>query len=355
MKFKSLFPYLLFGSLTLLPKGATDTQEKGSSLHAQQIVQTQTVPSTKEKIDAKAQELCDTYIDNVLQGQKNIKNSKKRHSRAVLDEFPGAVVRWYCIFGQYTQLNRAVADLGDTLSLIPFEARHSCPEFRRLMKNKYNAPEYAGTIYSGKMYKSNKDYSNALSAFLKAKRVTDSTPDSVRQTLIQQFAKNNFSVESLHPGAIVIIQKSNTPSNTHAVVYLGRGCVENGSFVPDTNGKHLYAGYNNETIADMFGTYRTDKLFVADIYGIAVAEYTKELNRIQNMEYDDMFDYVYNVPSDLYAMAPAQKTLRNMATEKYFNKNFEPATLPIVNTAKVMSPLLTQPNIIRQRTTRIAR
>ena len=100
MKFKSIFPYLLFGSLTFLPKGVSNVRENGSVLHAQQIVQTQTVPSTKEKIDAKAQELCDTYIDNVLQGQKNIKSSKKRHSRAVLDEFPGAVVRWYCIFGQ---------------------------------------------------------------------------------------------------------------------------------------------------------------------------------------------------------------------------------------------------------------
>ncbi|MBR6838105.1 MAG: hypothetical protein IKM94_00860, partial [Alphaproteobacteria bacterium] len=112
MKFKSIFPYLLFGSLSFLPKGATDAQEKGSSLHAQQIVQTQTVPSTKEKIDAKAQELCDTYIANVLQGQKNIKSSKKRHASAVLDEFPGASVRWYCIFGQYTQLNRALESLG---------------------------------------------------------------------------------------------------------------------------------------------------------------------------------------------------------------------------------------------------
>ena len=333
MKFTAVFKYLLLGSLTLLPRGAGETRDgKSSSLHAQEIVQTQ-IPNVDEKIDAKAQDLVDAYISNVLAGQNRIKHSKKGHSRAVREEFPGAVVRWYCIYGQYSQWNRAVAEMGDTLNLIPFDARHSCPEYRRLMKQKYSGPEYAGVLYNGKMFKSDKDYNNALAAFLKRNRVDKNTPDSVRESVIKKFAQNNFSIESLHPGAMVIIQKSNTPSNTHAVMYLGCGRMENGEFIPDTNGKHLYAGYNNESIEDVFAAYRTDHIFAVDMYNLSRVAYAQEYQKVQNMNYDDMFRYVYNEPYDgLYVLEPNKTSLRAMATEKYFDKNkqnFQPTVTPV--------------------------
>ena len=326
MKFKVVLPYLLFGSLMLAPKGMGEFRdsENSSSLHAQQI-STQNILNTQKQIDAKAQELCDTYIANVLQGQENIKHSKTSHSRAVAKEFPGAVIRWYCIYGQYTQWNRAVSELGDTLHLIPFEARHSCPEFRRQMKQKYSGPEYAGVLYNGKMFKSDKDYKNALSAFLVRNHVTDSTPDSVKQSIINKFAQNNFSAESLHPGAILIVQKSATPSNTHAIMYLGKGYMRNGVFVADPKGKVLYAGYNNESIDDIFSVFPTNRIFAVDMFELARYAYTQEFQKIQNMNYNEMYQYVYDVPQDLYALSPRHQDLKKMAQEKYFNKaKFEP-------------------------------
>ena len=353
MKFKAIYKYLLFGSLALFPRGCGEFHdEKSYPLHAQEIVQTN-VPNVDDQINAKAQDLVDTYIDNVLAGQNRIKHSKKGHARAVLDEFPGAFVRWYCIYGQYNQWNRAVAEMGDTLKLIPFDARHSCPEFRRLMKQKYSGPEYAGVLYNGKMFKSDRDYNNALAAFLKRNKVTDETPDSVRQNIINKFAQNNFSIESLHPGAMVIIQKNNTPSNTHAVMYLGRGRMKNGKFIPDTNGKHLYAGYNNESIEDVFAAYRTDHIFAVDMYNLSRVAYTQELQKVQNMDYDEMFRYVYDEPyQGSYALAPNTKTMRAMATDKYFNKqNFQPTVQPVrmVTASVVPGPMFNNPvNYVRK-------
>jgi len=343
MKFKAILPYFIFGSLVLAPKAIGKSGVSGATKSA---TTEQTMPklSAQDKIENKAQELCDTYIDNVLQGQKRIKNTKGGHKRAVLSEFPGAYTRWYCIYGQYTQLNRAVSELGDTLNLIPYDGRHACPAFRSEMQKKYSGKEYAGALHNGKMLKPDA-YNRARDAYLKKNHVTAETSDSVRNAVIARFEKNNFSVESLHPGAILIIQKSATPSNTHAVMYLGRGRVENGVFVPDSNGKFMYAGYNNEAIDDIFKTFNTNRIFAADIYDIACVEYNKEFDKIQNMQYDDMFRYVYNMPSDLYAIAPNQSALRDMAAEKYFDKqHFIPKFQPVQeNTASVI------PNISASR------
>lgn len=350
MKLKSIFPYLLFGSLLFIPNGANKSNAPKTGFATHQIIDTN-IPNTRDLINAKAQELVDTYIDNVLQGQKNIKHGKGGHRTAVLREFPGAYVRWYCIYGQYTQLNRALGSLGDTLTVIPFGGRHSCPEFRRLMKQKYSGPEYAGALHNGKMYKSDKDYNTALNAYLRHNNVNADTPSDVRQKLIDRFAQNNFSIESLHPGTILIIQKSATPSNTHAVMYLGRGRMENGVFVPDSNGKFLYAGYNNESIDDVFTTYRTNRMFAADIYDIAAVEYSKELNKIQNMKYEEMFRYVYDMPCDLYAMTPNIQSLREMATDKYFNnQDFSPYMQPVKQNMASMFPMIQiMENRVRQQ------
>jgi len=341
MKIKSIFPYLLFGSLVFTPKGI-DKIHKTHNSNLNQSVVTTTTHIPQEKADKKAQELCEVYIDLVLQGQKNIKNSKGSHRDAVLKEFPGAVVRFYCIYGQYTQLNRAVAELGDTLNLIPFSGRHACPTFRTEMKKKYSGKEYTGALHSGKMFKSDAAYNQALQAFLKHNKVTDKTPQDVRDKVIARFKANNFSAEVLHPGTILIIQKSATPSNTHAVMYLGRGHVEKDKFIPDPDGQFIYAGYNNESIGDIFTTYNTNYIFAADIQTIASVTYSKELQKIQRMDYEDLFRFVYDMPSDMYAMAPTYTYLQAMAESKYFDKQqFQP--LPVLSKKNVATINLLPP------------
>ncbi len=322
MKFKNILPYLLFGSLVLLPKGVQKFHNTDYSLHARQtFINDGKDDLQKTAFDKKAKDLCDIYIDFVLQGQKNIKNGRGGHRKSVLREFPGAYTRWYCIYGQYVQLNRALSELGDTLNLIPFDGRHSCPEFRRLMKQKYSNEKYAGALHSGKMYRSDAAYHTALRAYLKHNHIDESTPDSVRQKFINRFARDNFSVESLHPGTILIYQKSATPSNTHAVMFLGRGRVQNEEFIPDEKGKFLYAGYNNESIEDVFGIYNTNRMFAADIFCLATIEYQQEFDKIQNMNNWDLFRFVYDVPNNThYATVYNRQQLLDMARDKYFDK-----------------------------------
>ena len=336
MRFRKILPYLLFGSLVAIPKMTDEFHDIGISAHAKTIV-TQPTPTQQELIQEKAKELCDTYIELVLQGQKNIQNRNNKkisHARAVLEELPGAPMGLYCIYGQYTQFNRALQRMGDTLNLIPYDARNACPRFKYEMRNKYNSPEYKGALHNGKMFKSDKAYNTALKAYLKNKNVTEQTSDSVRQAVIARFEKNNFSVESLHPGTILIVQWNDSPSNTHAVMFLGKGRVENGKFVSDSSGKYMYAGYNKESIDDVFKILNTDRIFAADMYEIACASYKQELNKIENLKNEDLFQYVYNAPMDMYAMIPSRHALQNMASKKYFYKNKqdfqpEPAMLRI--------------------------
>ncbi len=341
MKFKTVLPYMFLGSLMLFPKGGGEVRKSAASLRAQPVA-TQTIPSYETQIKEKAKELCDTYIDLVLQGQDNIKSRKGPYGKAVRTELPGAPVGLHCMYGQYTQLNRALYALGDTMKLIPRDARSSCPNFRTEMRKKYSGDEYAGVLHNGKMFKSESDYNHALEAFLKHRKVTDSTPDAERKKVIAQFEKNNFLASSLHPGAILIIQKSADPNNTHAIMYLGRGRVEDKKFVEDPNGQFIYAGYNNESIGDIFTTYRTNHIFAADIYGIAMVAYAKELDNIKNMSDDELFRFVYDIPSDVYAFTPTRKYLQEMATEKFFDKqNFVPkmpTVMPITTASMPLFP-----------------
>lgn len=322
MKFKVFCKYLLAGSLITLPNGVGHFRDTGMSVHAQQVITPKETSVVQPRIDSKAKNLCDTYINFVLQGQKNIKSGKGGHARSVQRELPGAPAKWYCLFGLYTQLNRALNQMGDTLTLIPFTSRNACPTFRKEMRQKYSAQEYAGALHSGKMFKSDVEYNRALEAFLKHNRITDSTPEDKRNAVIAKFQKNNFKASDLHPGAIIIVQHNNISSNTHAITYLGRGRVEHGKFVPDENGAFIYAGYNNESIGDIFKVYNTKHIFAADIYNIAQVDYGKEYDKLMNMEHDDLFRFVYDMPQENCWLAPTDRQLAQLATEKYFNRNF---------------------------------
>ncbi len=339
MRFKLFYKYLLAGSLMTLPKGVSDFHKTDMSAHAYKIEQTELF-ATQKKIDAKAQELCDTYIDFVLQGQQNIKSYQTGRGKmaAVWHELPGAPSGLYCMFGQYTQLNRALDELGDTITLVPFTSRNACPTFRSEMRKKYGTPEYQGVIYNGKMFRSDTEYNRALAAFLKHNHITDSVDAQKRNSVIARFEKNNFKASCLHPGAIIIVQHNSTPSNTHAIMYLGRGRVENDKFIADENGGFIYAGYNNESVGDIFKTYNTNHIFAADIYNIARVDYAKELNRVTNMDDKELFRFVYDMPSDLCLAQTPHKQLETMAREKYFNKqNYAPA-VPVMRPNMAISP-----------------
>ena len=353
MKFRLFCKYFLIGSLMALPKGVDNFHDTGISLHAQQTVLVDNIPSTQDKIDKKAQELCDTYIEFVLQGQKNIKNNKARYRRAVQQELPGAPMTpghtWHCIYGQYTQLNRALKSLGDTITLIPYDGRNACPAFRTEMQKKYSGTEYAGALHSGKMFKSDNDYNRAMNAYLKYNHINDSTPDDKRNAVIARFEKNNFKASDLHPGTIIIVQHNNASSNTHAIMFLGRGRVENGEFIEDKNGKFIYAGYNNESVGDIFTTYNTNRIFAADIYNIASVSYAKELQNVKNMTNQELFQFIYDTPGNMCYIAPERKKLQELAETKYFDKqNFVPQIpTPMVYTASV--PVFPVYNIIANR------
>ncbi len=333
MKFSKVFQYFLLGTLVAVPKISGNFDDTGISLHAQQV-KTVKIPTVQDKINKKAEKLCDVYIANVLRGQQNIKNSNKTYTRAVRTELPGAPVKMHCIYGQYTQLNRALDELNDTLTVVPFAARNACSVFRNEMKKKYAGAEFAGALHNGKMFKNAASYNRALDQFLKHHNVTENTPDDIKNKVIAKFKQNNYKADDLHPGTILIVQRGANPNNAHAIMYLGRGRVENKKdFVPDANGQHIYAGYNNESVGDLFLAFNTDHVFAADVYTIASVLYTNEFNKIQNMKDKELFRFVYDAPSEEYAFMPQKEKLQNMATEKYFNREtFVPGATPIKKT-----------------------
>ena len=326
MGFKKILPYFFAaGSLIVAPK-VGGFQNTGDSLHAKQVTRV-VMPTPQEKIQKKAKELCDLYISNVLQGQKNIKQGNKNYRKSVKIELPGAPVGLHCVYGQYVQLTRALEDLGDTLTLIPRDASRACPTFRTEMRKKYSGDEYSGAIYNGKMFKSDAAYNRALAEFLKHHNVTEETPDSVKSKWIEKFEKNNFSVDALHPGAILVIQKNSNPNNTHAVMFVGRGHVKNGEFIPDVNGKAIYAGFNNESVGDIFTSYSTDRIFAADIYQIAAVSYTKEYEQVQGMTNEQLYDYIGEQNGQL-AKNKSREELLKAANAKYFKENLQVPIVP---------------------------
>ena len=337
LKFTKILPYLLCGTMTMMSAKGIDANKTKDSWSMNDAWRAKTAVDINklaqdqenakaENLENKAKQLCDTYIDFVLQGQQNIKQNKSKQKRraAVLDELPGAPVGRHCMFGQYTQLNRAMRELQDTLSIIPFQGRNSCARFSYEMTKKYGNPEYAGAIRNGQMMNPGA-YKSALQAFLKLNHVTDQTPDDVKQQVVARFEKNHFSIESLHPGTILIVPRSAHSNGKHAIVFLGRGRVRDGKFTPDENGAFMYAGYNNESVGDIFRSFDTHNVFAADIYNISLASYENEFENVENMNYSDLYTFVYETPKQSYDIAPKTNELKAMAYEKYFAKRkFKP-------------------------------
>ena len=295
MKFyKKIFPYFL-GAASLLPHGRAlaaapePVSGKSADINTENIL-----------LDKKAGDLRDAYVMKSVAGCQNLHGlrGKRGYVAAVNRELPGAPVGRHCLYGQSFQLSRALNEQGDTMSIIPNEARQSCVAFKTQMKKQYAGTQYAGCLQDGRMFESDSAYAAALDNYLAGRKIDAGTSAEVRNAAIADFAARNFSLDAIEPGAVLIVPRFRGSQRLfHAVMYLGRGRMENGVFVADNNGRHIYSGYNNETIGDLFKTYDTSNVFAADIKKIAQVKYTRELSRIKGMSREELLRFL-NTHSD---------------------------------------------------------
>ncbi len=345
MKFKWTVPYMLFGVVLLGASGQSTAQNETSDSIAHTDAHSEPIPRTNQLsyahsapyyidvefnrnvresyLDNKADSLRDTYVANMLRAQAKLNPllGKRGYSAAVRQELPGAPVGRHCVWGQYTQLSRALNEMGDTLTIIPQGARTACIQFKFHMRNKYKNAEYAGCIHEGVMYESDSAYNAALQKHL-SRRVKANAPDSVRAAAIQKFAQTHYVADDLDAGSILIVPRHRGSRNTfHAIMYLGRGRVQDGQFVPDSTGRHIYTGHNRENIGDLFKTYDTSNVFAADTKKIVRVEYAKELQRIESMTSQELVEFLADekTPATILQSYP-RMTLLRMAQDKYFKK-----------------------------------
>ncbi len=287
MKFKKIFPYILavsifFSSDAIASFCMQDTYKKSNfeikdSLSARMEAE---YNLKKQQIEYKAEQLINTYIDYAVNGAKRIIENKRKtnYSSAVRKELPGAPANnkhtLHCLYGQYTQLNRALIEIGDTIQIIPRtnNAHMATSSFKHHMTKLYDNPDYPNSIYRGHLYSTDAEYNEALTRYLaiKTRNKTDNT-DSLRTKYTADFEKNNFCASQLNPGSIIIV------SSGHAIMYLGQGKIENNQFVSDENGTAICCSYNAEQPATRLSSWNTDKAFAADIQNIVIQKYYAQL------------------------------------------------------------------------------
>ena len=296
-----------------------------ASAMAEYIVDNQV---TNARLLAKAENLRATYMDNVLAAQSKIApyRGTQKYRSTVRRELPGAPVGNHCMYGQYTQLMRALDETGDTLTIVPKTGQSACAEFKRQMRSKYRGAEYAGCIKEGRVFQSDSAYNVALNNYLASRGITDKTPADKRAMAEGDFMAHNFSAEQIKPGSIWIVPRPNVRGKFHAVMFLGRGHIEDGRFVESPDGTYMYAGFNSERIGDMFATYNTSNVFSADIEKIARVDYDKELKRLESLPVDQMIEYIIEGTtmraSDLRALSHAD--LVRLVRDKYFGDDVNP-------------------------------
>lgn len=348
MKWKWTLPYILSGVALMLGPGMTTAQnERDSDCAPGELpagLYTRTVPynaSMEYKVnemylDDKADSLRDVYVSNMLRAQEKLHPLMGRNGyrAAVRAELPGAPVGMHCVYGQYTHLTRALTEMGDTLTIIPHGGHTSCVGFKYHMDKKYNTPEFADCIHNGVMYESDTAYNAALDKYLARNRVTAETSDSVRSEYAKKFAERNFSADGLDAGSILIVPRyRGSRSKFHAIMYLGRGRVEQGKFVADSTGRHIYVGHNRENIGDLFKTYDVSNVFAADTRKIARAEYSNELKRIESMDSADLISFLSNDKTPAFMLRSYPRTtLVRMARDRYFNRSDMYMNMPITTT-----------------------
>ena len=343
MKFKWTVPYILFGASVLAggvlsaqqrdigfrkPKTDMSTTNADSAFLAYANTMTYE-PCTEDLynnlfLDAKAENLCYTYTNNVTDSQERIKGRRgtSGYRASVRKELPGAPVGKHCLYGQYVNLDRALDAANDTLTIIPKSAKASCKMFKSEMRKKYSGSEYAGCIYEGHMYESDSAFHNALNKYVEKRRVQLGNKFKLSDT-VNEFSKNHYSADELSAGTILIVPRKRGSRNLfHAIVMLGRGRVEKGKFVPDANGRHIYAGLNRENIGDLFNAYDMTFVFAANTEKIARIEYTKEFSRIEKMSDNQLRQFLKGSQYDENTLNKLSRpALLRLARDKYFNIN----------------------------------
>lgn len=336
MKWKWTLPYILSGMALMLGPGMTTAQNERDSdcapgelpaeLYARTVLYNASMEYKVNEmyLDDKADSLRDVYVSNMLRAQEKLHPLMGRNGyrAAVRAELPGAPVGMHCVYGQYTHLTRALTEMGDTLTIIPRGGHTSCVGFKYHMGKKYNTPEFVDCIHNGVMYESDTAYNAALDKYLVRNRVTAETSDSVRSEYAKKFAERNFSADGLDAGSILIVPRyRGSRSKFHAIMYLGRGRVEQGKFVADSTGRHIYVGHNRENIGDLFKTYDTSNVFAADTRKIARAEYAKELQRIESMTTDELVQFIADEkhPEKILHFYSRDMLMR-LARDKYFGR-----------------------------------
>ncbi len=280
---------------------------------------------TQQYLDDKSDKLCEIYINNMLAARQRIAPTigTKAYRAAVRRELPGAPVGKHCVYGQYTQLSRALDEMGDTISVVPDGARYACLSFKNKMRQHYNNDDYAGCIYEGKMYKSDAEYNAALQQYLAARKIDDKTSADVRARAVADFSARNFSVESLSAGAMLIVPRTRNSRNAfHMIMLLGRGRMENNKFIPDENGEWLYAGHNRESVGDLFRTWDTSRVFASNTKNIVRTKYAQEIDAIRNKTTAELIDYLSTGADKKQKFAAMSHAgLVHLACNKYFDKH----------------------------------
>lgn len=286
----------------------------------------------KQQLAARAENTLAMYIDNMLEAQKRLGGLVGKpgyHAEVKRELGPRAPVGKHCLYGQNEQLRRALIANGDTLTIIPTDGNASCITFKSTMRKKYSGPEYAGTIKEGRAFETDSAYNVALDKYLAAHGITAETDDAKRTDAINAFARQNFSLEHVNRGSIMIVPRHpGAKTKFHAIMFLGRGRIENGQFVPDETGRYMYTAHNRERIGDLAETWDLRNVFSADIEQILLTAYTKELKRLESMPREQLIEYLSegkSVKRDQLRALPRHRLLQ-LVHDKYFGTQIQTPT-----------------------------
>jgi hypothetical protein len=285
MKIKRNIPYFLSATIiaVLLSFDAITLRNDGAQLSdLKEFKPKYTISAYKEaiyniqkqEIEERAEQLITNYVDNAVNGAKRIIENKKKkgYVSAVHKELPGAPAHQHCLYGQYTQLNRALQQMGDTIQIIPKtnNAHMATSSFKHSMTKLYDNPEYPNSIHRGHLYVSETEYNRALNKYVTIK--TRGQSDTVLQEkYTKEFEKNNYCASHLNPGTIIIVNSG------HAIMYLGIGRIQNKEFIPDKKGQPICCAYNAEHTAMRLSDWEINRSFAADIQNIVTQKYLAQL------------------------------------------------------------------------------
>jgi len=291
----SLATFMFVGTNSYIPhevKAATNKIFHFENISLNAHIETYYNAYLKKNADYKAELLIDKYIDNSISGTNRIIENKKTkgYLKSVRSELPGAPYNksqgtLHCLYAHYTQLNRALTDLNDTINIIPttYNAHQSSLSFKQQMTKLYDNPEYDDAIHRGHLYATDTEYNRALNKYLgtKMRNKRCDNLDSLRAEYVKNFENNNYCATMLNPGTIIIVNSG------HAVMYLGQGKIKNNEFVSDSNGTAICCAYNTEHPAVRLTIWKTTKSFSADIHKIAKKRYEQELHHIDSLRHEE--------------------------------------------------------------------